>query len=351
MNTPPLQPRHHNNFGIIRYILAYSVLISHFNVLTGNDLYWPISSYYRVCGFFLMSGFFMYGSYMRHRGCRDFLKHRGIRLMPSYLFVVLFFAVALCAVSTMSPGSYFSSLHWWKYVIANVVSLNFVCPDLPGVFENNIDTAVNGSLWTMKIEWLLYFSIAAVMPMILSKYVQVSRLFIAIFIVAVIGRAWCDHQYDVTGRHVYKVFANQYFTQTGFFYLGMLLNRWIDVIRKHLYWLLAAALCVLLIGENILLDNPLYRMLIYPPVFSLFIVSIAFAGRWGRWVEGWENCSYEIYLLHFPLIQLCVNYNVISHIGTVQTLVGVIILSSLAGYVIARYISVPVRRYLSSSGR
>ena len=183
MSYIPLQPKHPNNFGIIRYILAYSILISHFNVLSGNEIYWPISSYYRVCGFFFMSGFFMYGSYDRHRGMLNFLRHRAIRLLPSYLLVVLLFAVGL-----------------------------------------------NGSLWTMKVEWLLYFSVTIVMPLVLNGKLKAWACFIVVFGLSAIVRTYCAEHYLLTGNRLYHTLEIQYFGQASFFYLGMLFSRWLPCI-------------------------------------------------------------------------------------------------------------------------
>ncbi len=315
MSYIPLQPKHPNNFGIIRYILAYSILISHFNVLSGNEIYWPISSYYRVCGFFFMSGFFMYGSYDRHRGMLNFLRHRAIRLLPSYLLVVLLFAVGLVVASSLSPWNYFTSPEWWKYLLANISTLNFLEPALPGVFDNNPEMAVNGSLWTMKVEWLLYFSVTIVMPLVLNGKLKAWACFIVVFGLSAIVRTYCAEHYLLTGNRLYHTLEIQYFGQASFFYLGMLFSRWLPCIEKQKLWLLPITFVMLLAGEIFLNGSLAYRSFFYPVFFSLLVICLAFTGRWGRWIEKWENCSYEIYLLHFPIIHLFVNYNLIDTLG------------------------------------
>ena len=81
-------------------------------------------------------------------GCR--------RILPPYWATVVLFAILLGFCSA-SPD-YFLSGQFWKYLIANLCFVNFVEPALPGVFDGMEVTAVNGSLWTMKVEWMLYLS-------------------------------------------------------------------------------------------------------------------------------------------------------------------------------------------------
>lgn len=150
------------NMGAVRYILAVSVIIYHVGGLMGFEVSWPIPSYIAVGAFFALSGFLVFGSFLHSHSLKSFLERRARRIMPPYISVVLFCAVALVGVSTFPAIRYFTSPDWWRYLVANLSFMNFLAPTLPGVFDGYEHPAVNGSLWTMKVEWMLYLSVPVV---------------------------------------------------------------------------------------------------------------------------------------------------------------------------------------------
>lgn len=152
---------------MVRYILALIVLIVHFGELTGCAITLPplFTSANAVGGFFGLSGFVIYRSYQRNTDTLHYIGRRALRILPAYFGTVLFFAFALVLISSLSANMYFTSTHFWKYLIANLGFVNFVEPTLPGVFSNYELPAVNGSLWTMKVEWALYLSLPCVVAL------------------------------------------------------------------------------------------------------------------------------------------------------------------------------------------
>jgi hypothetical protein len=69
--------------------------------------------------------------------------------------------IGLSLFSNISTSEYFRSPQLFKYFIVNVFFMNFLQPSLPGVFVENGSQAVNGSLWTIKLEigfYILNFS-------------------------------------------------------------------------------------------------------------------------------------------------------------------------------------------------
>lgn len=166
-----------NSFDIIRYFLSFAVLVGHFRVITGIPYYFPMSSVDAVHGFFILSGFLVFYSYMRNPDIRHYTERRTRRILPPYVFIVTLCWMGGVLVSTLPVGEYLFSAQLWKYIVANYSFLNFIEPALPGCFQGE---AVNGSLWTMKVEILLYITVPIVYY--LMKRFRPFPVFIVIFI-------------------------------------------------------------------------------------------------------------------------------------------------------------------------
>lgn len=333
-----------NNFGAIRYILALAIFISHFNVATESHLWFPISAYFRVSAFFVLSGFLIYGSYYRCSDWRAFLSNRFWRIMPSYLITVFACAILLVFVSEYNSKDYFLSLHWWKYLIVNALSLNFLEPTLPGVFTNHPMVSVNASLWTMKVEWCLYFIVIPVVWWTRRSKWSFWQIFSIIFLFSVIYKYVFVWHYEHTGKDIYSFFAKQFGGQLAFFYSGVLLYVYIEKVKAHKWMLALVSVPVLIIGWIWFPLADIFRFVMFPLSLAGTLVSLAFIGRWGAWAEMFENCSYEIYLFHFPLVQLSRHLQLKEQIGELPAFICVFIVTIVLGYFVACYISAPLRR-------
>ncbi len=152
MTAPPTAPRAvpRNNIGLLRYLLALAVFFVHADVLAGTDI--PVPVRLAVGLFFALSGYFGWQG-ARAKSPAAYLLRRCRRLLLPYWAAVVFFTFALAAVSTFPPAAYFGSAQWLRYLAANLLTLNFAQPALPGVFAGGAaDGAVNGSLWFVKVE-------------------------------------------------------------------------------------------------------------------------------------------------------------------------------------------------------
>ena len=141
------QVKEANNFDFIRFFLAYSVMFNHFSTLTETDPFWFVSGGFRVKGFFIISGFLVMFSFLRTPNTRIFFRKRIQRIMPAYSLTILLCALIGLFLTSLSCREYLTSSSLYTYLICNLLTFNFLSPDLPGVFDTNPLQAMNGSLW------------------------------------------------------------------------------------------------------------------------------------------------------------------------------------------------------------
>lgn len=148
-----------NGFHFVRLACCLIVMYEHAAVLGGADVPCLNLRGMAVDVFFILSGFWVTLSYLKSVSMKEYALKRIRRIFPQYAAVVVFGAVLLFSFSPLGIRAYFSSDGFWKYLAANLCTLNFLHPSLPGVFG---DVAVNGSLWTIKIEIAFYVLLPAV---------------------------------------------------------------------------------------------------------------------------------------------------------------------------------------------
>lgn len=306
--------RTNNNMDAVRYILALVVVIAHYNELAGTNLPIYITSDAAVGAFFTLSGFLTFHSYYRRPDLRRFLAHRARRILPPYFLIVLLCALGLVFVSSLTASEYFLSAQWWEYLGANLSFMNFMQPALPGVFEGGdmLYNSVNGSLWTMKVEWLLYLSVPAVSWLIyrLHKISKARDMVIwLIILVSLTYRIAFMLLYERTGHGIYQIISRQFFGQLSFFYVGALIRIYLGRLLNY------KTLTAILLGAGwvIMNLNDSSYIILGPFVYGGLALWLSMVGRWGKYISRHDNVSYDIYLFHFPIIQLAVWFGVRQH--------------------------------------
>jgi len=296
-----------NNMDAIRYVLAFAVVVEHFNYLCGADIPFPIPASTGVGGFFALSGFLIYRNFEKRPGLRHYIAARARRILPPYLFIVLLCAFLLAAVSSLPAARYFTDPQWWCYLVSNTLFLNFLEPSLPGVFEGPRFTtaAVNGSLWTMKVEWCLYLSVPLVAALLrrLHRSPQESIWVFCAIITLSTGYSWLfAHLHRVSGHEIYAILGRQVFGQLSFFYIGVLLYYRLDTLMHRKWTIMILLIC----GLAAMRLWPETGIFLSPPVLGTLVIWFSMVGNWGHLVSRHDNVSYDIYLFHFPLMQLAV---------------------------------------------
>ncbi len=163
--------KENNNFDLLRFILAFMVIYGHAQYLNrGSDTSYtdPLLGIYphsssgdiAVKCFFFLSGLLITNSLRKNPSVIYYLISRIFRILPPLIFV-LFIITFLFGplLSTLSVSSYLSAPETWEYFIKG--SLLKIQYYLPGVFSTMEHNSVNGSLWTLPIEFRYYLLLLA----------------------------------------------------------------------------------------------------------------------------------------------------------------------------------------------
>lgn len=159
------QKPHPNSFDLLRLLASSAVLYSHQHALLGFAepvlLGTKTLGFFGVMIFFILSGWLIAKSWLNDPRPSHFLRKRALRIFPALLVVVILTVFLLGpGFTSLAPGEYFADSNTWRYLATAFLWIQY---KLPGVFTGlDYPEVVNGSLWTLPVEVLLYFSVLIV---------------------------------------------------------------------------------------------------------------------------------------------------------------------------------------------
>lgn len=290
----------HNNFDLMRLLAAASVILSHafllaensqahdpLMILTGGQTILGLAG---VFAFFTISGYLISQSFEATPSPWQFVAKRALRIFPG-----LVACLAVCAfvvgplVSRLGPAAYFARPEPYLFVAHNAV-LDVEFNRLPGVefWAGNIGGIVNGPLWSLPCEAILYLILFALGRLRLLV-LPVTLIMLAVGIVCL----W----FDTSGSTFGSVFWLM-----GFFAAGMCAYR---LRRRGLIagrWA-ALALAGLVLGAAWGVFVP-----IFPLCGSYLVLYLALERRLPAIPAArFGDLSYGLYIYGWPVEQ-CVVY-------------------------------------------
>jgi peptidoglycan/LPS O-acetylase OafA/YrhL len=302
-----------NNFDQLRLVAAFFVIITHSYALLGlpeNDILYRLTrgtvSFSRLglWIFFVISGYLITASASRSSSVWVYVKKRLLRIVPGFFAVILFCAFIVGAIFTSySVAEYISNPITWDYLKG--MAFFRLQYNLPGVFVSNpYPGAVNGSLWTIPYEVLLYtLPIAGV---VISKYVKkqvFKSMLLVLWILAIVATKQISPiLWDYT-IPVFLLNAWHLYNFGIFFVGGMLVWLYKDMIPMTLG--VCVSLAVVWVASFF---TSLAGMISYlcVPYIILFLAQkpvITF-----QKIQQIPDISYGLYLYAFPVQQILALY-------------------------------------------
>lgn len=286
-----------SNLQLAKFLAALLVIYSHSFSLTGNrngyDFFTTISKSSLSTGglavsfFFFVSGLYVTKSLLRVQSGKRYFTSRVKRIFPALLVVVLVSVFVLGPIFTnLTPGAYFSSKGTYLYLLNGAL---LPIHALPGVFtENPYGATVNGSLWTLSVEFICYVALFVVYKLKLMDKKKILIVSAAVLVASVAGWMLPSSLALLKGAILPGLL----------FFEGILYYLYRDKIKLNKFW---AAVCLVLF----FLTAPLGCMdvgslLFLPYVYCTFLLGTR---QVLPRVSEFGNLSYCIYLLGFPVQQ------------------------------------------------
>ena len=290
-----------NNFDLLRLLFAVTVCLVHIYELSGykelNIFSTFLSSKIAIEAFFIVSGFLIFMSYERSSSIRSYIEKRARRILPAYIVVVMLCALGLVFISAVPDSEYFSS-EWVRYIVANLSFLNFIQHSLPGVFEANKLTAVNGALWTLKIEIMFYLSVPLFVYLI--RRFSCLPIIVLVYFSSLVYVFVLSFLAESSGSNLYSILSRQLPGQLSYFMAGAYFYYFLHVFEKNAKYFVSFAILSLSINTTSSLSfiEP-FAVATLIMFFGLFL----YVGNFGKF----GDISYGVYILHFPIIQIFLN--------------------------------------------
>lgn len=313
-----------NSFDAIRYFLATSLICVHFFHICGIEQpWWVISGNLRVKGFFVITGFLVLYSIIKRNNLASYAKKRFLRIFPAYAACIVLAWIAGMFLSDLSIAEFLTNPESWKYLFSNLLMLNFLCPDLPGLFSDNLNTtAVNGSLWSMKVEVAFYVFVPIFVWLMKKKGKAIPA--VVIYLLTLLSDFFCQYMAEVTGSNTWHMISLQFFGRIMYFIAGAIILLWFDKIERHRYLLFFLSVAQLLVYHNAdiiesFLGSNCETMLdlelrIFEPIaFAFVLIFAAYHLYIFNFLRKYDNISYGMYLYHWPVIQIVISLGIIKH--------------------------------------
>jgi peptidoglycan/LPS O-acetylase OafA/YrhL len=285
-----------NNFDLLRLFAALLVFWFHALAFTGH-LQPPLFSWVApgplgVYIFFLISGYLVSKSWASDPHPLRFLARRALRIFPALAVLVVLTALVLGPLlSRLSPHDYFNHPFFPQYFY-NIVLLPRY--PLPGVFEHQaIPNVVNGSLWSLPVEFTLYLALLAL------GVVRAPR---GLLVVLLVAGMWFTLSWSLVRDHpvvVYGMVLQDVVEYGVYFLLGACvsrfgLERWLGVTS------LCGAVVAMMAAEPWPLVSRAVSWVAFPCVFLTFGLATSVAARA---LARLGDYSYGVYIYAFPVQQ------------------------------------------------
>jgi peptidoglycan/LPS O-acetylase OafA/YrhL len=278
-------------------LAATSVLISHCYVIYDRRIE-PLAvasghletlGGFSVSVFFIISGYLIVSSWEKQRNITRFIINRFLRIFPALIVAILFTSFILGPMATNMPwNTYWDNHLVYQYLKNSILIVNH--NSLPGVFTNNpLSQVVNGSLWTLPVEFAMYIFV-----MVLGALSIFNKKTVPFFAVVLLFLLYqIDRSTNYSGIPIWYALRH-----CLFFLMGSFCFYYKESISWNVYWL--SFFVFLFLVSLHTPANQIFFILCFPyMVLYLSIKPMALLKDTAKY----GDFSYGMYIYAFPVSQ------------------------------------------------
>lgn len=331
-----------NNINLLKFIVTILVIVSHaFPISLGKDTMDFFSNFsFKQTSFgglavdtlFIISGYLITKSLIKNNNLKNFFKKRVSRIFFP-LFIMLFISVFIISpfFCEQSLVNYFSNFSPYVYFIKNLFLIT--THKINGVFSSNIyQDSINGSLWTLPIQFLCY--IFSIIVFNLKRIKKEYFLYVFPFVLAIFFfRESLFSSYIITNT----------INVCTMFYIGILIYLFKDKINLNF----KLFIIVIIFYFVFLLCNfyDISKILTLPYIIIYLCYGIKPVLK--KYSNTMGEISYQMYLWAFFIQQVIVKlYN-----GTMNPYINMLLaipITCIVAFVQVRYIENPLINFMKN---
>lgn len=317
-----------NCFDLIRHFAALMVLFSHHFALSGLSEPvipgWDTLGFLAVSIFFSISGYLMHISYRNSEGYLDFIGKRCKRIFPGLIVCSFIMVFIIGAIFTSSQ--LLSYIFNAEQVKTFILLSAFSGRSIPTVFSDFIlPNALNGSLWTLPVEFMCYLIIGMVFSLHYSW-----KSVLGLFLVSSVSKMCLTYS---GSDYSFYFIPMSYLTMFGVaFSFGALMSMTQESWMKYRPQIFIASILIIYITRGMPSIGVLGLMSI-SAITIIMGVSVK-----DKFINGKFDISYGIYIYSFPVQQIVINK--LTHDFWLSMIISIMI-SIILGYLSYKYVEKP----------
>ncbi len=300
-----------NSFNFLRLVCCLIVIYEHCVVLSGVNLPCYDLRGIAVNVFFILSGFWVTLSFFKSNSVKKYATKRAKKILPQYWLVVVVCAVVLSAFSVLPLREYFCNASFYKYLVANILTLNFIHPNLPGVFEGlALNGSVNGSLWTIKIEIGFYILLPFIVFVVKNLREKINGggyeciVFVALYLLSVLYEVFMPFVTEKTSLP--SALNNQLPAFISYFVSGMIFAFYGEKLFPKLNFAFLPCLAILVLLN--VFKIPFVSSIFMPVCLAVCVMFLGLNLKIFKNVGQKTDYSYSLYLVHYPLAMCFISF-------------------------------------------